>query len=164
MSAAWRWFLRGAAISGIRIRVLAGLLVLAAAVYLVALGNSGIWDANEAYYVETPREMLEANDLVNPTFNYLPRFNKPVLSYWIVAAFYQLFGVSVAVQRYAIALGALIIIGCAYILASAGEPASPKPRSGEGGAQAGSRKPEAGSRKPEAGSREPEAGSRKPEA
>src|SRR5918995_3647094 len=118
MSAAWRWFLRGAAISGIRIRVLAGLLVLAAAVYLVALGNSGIWDANEAFYVETPREMLEANDLVNPTFNYLPRFNKPVLSYWIVAAFYQLFGVSVAVQRYAIALGALIIIGCAYILAS----------------------------------------------
>jgi 4-amino-4-deoxy-L-arabinose transferase-like glycosyltransferase len=89
-------------------------------VYLVALGNSGIWDANEAFYVETPREMLEAHDLVNPTFNYLPRFNKPVLSYWIVAAFYQVFGVSVAVQRYAIALGALIIIGCAYILASAG--------------------------------------------
>jgi 4-amino-4-deoxy-L-arabinose transferase-like glycosyltransferase len=90
--------------------------------------------------------MLEANDLVNPTFNYLPRFNKPVLSYWIVAAFYQVFGVSVAVQRYAIALGALIIIGCAFMLASASEPASPKPRSGEGGASisAGSGKPEPG--------------------
>jgi 4-amino-4-deoxy-L-arabinose transferase-like glycosyltransferase len=66
--------------------------------------------------------MLEANDLVNPTFNYLPRFNKPVLSYWIVAAFYQVFGVSVAVQRYAIALGALIIIWCAYALARAAIP------------------------------------------
>ena len=33
--------------------------------------------------------MLEANDFLNPTFNYLPRFNKPVLSYWIVAGFYQ---------------------------------------------------------------------------
>jgi 4-amino-4-deoxy-L-arabinose transferase-like glycosyltransferase len=125
--------------------------VFACAVYLVALGNSGIWDANEAFYVETPREMLEANDLVNPTFNYLPRFNKPVLSYWIVAAFYQLFGVSVAVQRYAIALGALIIIGCAYTLASVSEPASPKPQSGEGGASAGSGEPEAGSGKLEAG-------------
>jgi 4-amino-4-deoxy-L-arabinose transferase-like glycosyltransferase len=93
------------------------LLVLAASVYFVALGNSAIWDANEAFYVETPREMLEANDFLNPTFNYLPRFNKPVLSYWIVAAFYQAFGVSVTVQRFAIAIGALAIIACAFILA-----------------------------------------------
>ena len=43
--------------------------------YFVALGNSAIWDANEAFYVETPREMIEAHDFINPTFNYLPRFN-----------------------------------------------------------------------------------------
>jgi 4-amino-4-deoxy-L-arabinose transferase-like glycosyltransferase len=110
-------------------------LVLAAAVavYFVSLGNSAIWDANEAYYVETPREMLEAHDLVNPTFNYLPRFNKPVLSYWIVGGLYKIFGVSVAVQRFGIAIGALIVIVCAYILASASEPGSPEPRSGGGG-------------------------------
>lgn len=60
--------------------------------------------------------MLEANDFLNPTFNYQPRFNKPVLSYWIVAGFYQVFGISVTVQRFAIALGALIIIGCAFVL------------------------------------------------
>jgi 4-amino-4-deoxy-L-arabinose transferase-like glycosyltransferase len=102
--------------------MLLALLLLSAAVYFVALGNSAIWDANEAFYVETPREMLEANDLVNPSFNYLPRFNKPVLSYWIVAALYKVFGVSVAVQRLGIALGALLIIACAYVLASlAGE-------------------------------------------
>jgi 4-amino-4-deoxy-L-arabinose transferase-like glycosyltransferase len=90
--------------------------VFACAVYFVSLGNSAIWDANEAFYVETPREMIESNDFLNPTFNYLPRFNKPVLSYWIVAAFYQVFGTSVTVQRFAIALGALIIIGCAFVL------------------------------------------------
>src|SRR6185436_7955088 len=93
------------------------LLLLACAVYFVALGNAAIWDANEAFYVETPREMLEGNDFVNPSFNYLPRFNKPVLSYWIVAFLYRLFGVSVGVQRFGIALGALIIIVCAYVLA-----------------------------------------------
>ena len=93
------------------------MLVLAASVYFVSLGNSAIWDANEAFYVETPREMLEANDFLNPTFNYRPRFNKPVLSYWIVAAFYKVAGVSVTTQRFAIALGAMIIIGCAYVLA-----------------------------------------------
>ncbi len=107
----------GRATRGRRGYVLPALLFFAVAVYFVALGNSAIWDANEAFYVETPREMLEANDFLNPTFNYLPRFNKPVLSYWIVAAFYRVFGVSVTVQRVAIALGAMIIIGCAYVLA-----------------------------------------------
>jgi 4-amino-4-deoxy-L-arabinose transferase-like glycosyltransferase len=86
------------------------------AVYFVGLGTSSIWDANEAFYVETPREMLAAHDLINPSFNYLPRFNKPVLSYWMVAGLYKLFGTSVAVQRVGIALGALLIIGCAAVL------------------------------------------------
>jgi 4-amino-4-deoxy-L-arabinose transferase-like glycosyltransferase len=94
------------------------------AVYFVALGNSAIWDANEAFYVETPREMLAAHDLVNPSFNYLPRFNKPVLSYWMVAALYKVFGVSVGVQRFGIALGAMVIIWCAYRLSAAGRRAS----------------------------------------
>ena len=96
---------------------LPALLLSAVAVYFVALGSVAIWDANEAFYAETPREMLEAHDFLNPSFNYLPRFNKPVLSYWIVAAFYRVFGVSVAVQRFAIALGALVVIACAYWLA-----------------------------------------------
>jgi 4-amino-4-deoxy-L-arabinose transferase-like glycosyltransferase len=88
-------------------------------VYFVSLGNSAIWDANEAYYVETPREMLEAHDLVNPSFNYEPRFNKPVLSYWIVAGLYKAFGVSVGVQRFGIAIGAMLIVLAAYLLGNA---------------------------------------------
>ena len=102
------------------------MLAGACAVYFVALGNSAIWDANEAFYVETPREMLEANDFLNPTFNYLPRFNKPVLSYWIVAGMYKVFGVSVTVQRFAIALGALLIIGCGFVLARIVEDRGPR--------------------------------------
>jgi 4-amino-4-deoxy-L-arabinose transferase-like glycosyltransferase len=93
------------------------LLAAAIAVYFVALGTAAIWDANEAFYVETPREMLDAHDLVNPSFNYVPRFNKPVLSYWMVAALYKAFGVSVAVQRFGIALGAMVIIAAAFVLA-----------------------------------------------
>lgn len=99
-----------------RLAALPLLLALALGVYFVTLGAVSIWDANEAFYVETPREMLEAHDLINPSFNYLPRFNKPVLSYWIVAAFYKAFGVSVGVQRLPIALGALVIIACAFVL------------------------------------------------
>ena len=66
--------------------VLPAVLCLAALAYLIDLGGSSIWDANEAYYVETPREMIERGDWVNPTFNYEPRFNKPVLAYWVVGA------------------------------------------------------------------------------
>ena len=85
--------------------------------YFVGLGATSIWDANEAFYVQTPREMMAAHDWVNPSFNDLPRFNKPVLSYWIVAGFYRLFGVSVGAERLPIAIGAMILIGCAFVLA-----------------------------------------------
>ena len=90
--------------------------------YFVGLGGSSIWDANEAFYVETPREMIERGDYVNPTFNYEPRLNKPVLSYWIVAGFYQLFGVSVGVQRLPIALGALVLIADGVLPRARGGP------------------------------------------
>jgi 4-amino-4-deoxy-L-arabinose transferase-like glycosyltransferase len=97
--------------------ILAILLCLAVAPYFVDLSGSSIWDANEAFYVETPREMIERGDYIGPTFNYQPRFNKPVLSYWIVAGFYKLFGVSVGVQRIPIALGALAMVLTAFFLA-----------------------------------------------
>ncbi len=86
------------------------LLSLALCPYFVDLGGSSIWDANEAFYVETPREMMERGDYVNPRFNYEPRINKPVLSYWIVAGFYKAFGVSVGVQRIPIAIGGIVLI------------------------------------------------------
>lgn len=100
-------------------RCLALFVLLTAAIlpYFIDLGGSSIWDANEAFYVETPREMLQRGDFVSPTFNYLPRLNKPVLSYWIVATFYKVLGVSVGVQRLPIALGALTMILAALLLA-----------------------------------------------
>ena len=96
------------------------LLCLAVCPYFVDLSGSSIWDANEAFYVETPREMMERGDYIGPTFNYQPRFNKPVLSYWIVAGFYKVFGVSVGVQRIPIALGAVAMILTAFFLARSG--------------------------------------------
>src|SRR6478609_7836707 len=96
---------------------LAALLAVAVLPYFIGLGDSAIWDANEAFYVETPREMIERGDYVSPTFNYEPRFNKPVLSYWVVAGFYQAFGISVGVQRLAITLGAMGLLASAFLLA-----------------------------------------------
>ncbi len=100
-----------------RARILITLVIVAAAPYFFALGASTVWDSNEAFYTETPREMIESGDYVNPTFNYKPRFNKPPLSYWIVAGLYNLFGVSEGVERLGIAIGAVALIGVAFALA-----------------------------------------------
>ena len=110
------------------------LLAAALSLFFVDLGGSAIWDANEAFYVETPREMLERGDYVFPTFNYEPRVNKPVLSYWIVAGFYHLFGVSVAVQRVPIAIGGVLLVLITFYL---GRLAFPDQRDAVGATRAG---------------------------
>ena len=63
------------------------LLALSVLLLFLGLGANTIWDANEAFYVDTPRHMVESGDYINPQFNGEPRMNKPVLSYWVVAAF-----------------------------------------------------------------------------
>jgi 4-amino-4-deoxy-L-arabinose transferase-like glycosyltransferase len=94
-------------------------MLLAAAVipYFVNLGVSSIWDANEAFYAQTPREMMAADDLVMPSFNFQLRMNKPVLSYWNVAMSYRLFGVSEWSERLPIALGGMVMVATAFGLA-----------------------------------------------
>lgn len=94
--------------------VLLVLLLAAAAPYFVNLGVSSIWDANEAFYAQTPREMLDAGDYVNPSFNFQLRYNKPVFSYWEVAAAYRVFGVSEWSERLPIAIGGLVLIATAF--------------------------------------------------
>jgi 4-amino-4-deoxy-L-arabinose transferase-like glycosyltransferase len=94
--------------------LLAALLLAAVAPYFLNLGVSSIWDANEAFYAQTPREMIETGDYVTPSFNFQLRMNKPVLSYWNVAASYRVFGISEWSERLPIALGAFVMIGTAF--------------------------------------------------
>lgn len=101
-----------------RLQLLA-VLVLAATPYFLGLGSSSLWDSNEAFYTETPRRMIETGDFISPEFNYQPRFNKPPLSYWIVALSYKLFGVSELSARLPVAMGAIIMIITAFVLGRA---------------------------------------------
>jgi 4-amino-4-deoxy-L-arabinose transferase-like glycosyltransferase len=93
--------------------------LLALPVFFLFLGANAIWDANEAFYVETPRQMVLTGDYINPSFNGVPRFNKPVLSYWIVAGLYKVFGTSVVVERVGIACGALAIVLAVFLIGRA---------------------------------------------
>lgn len=94
-------------------------LTLATVPYFIRLGASSLWDSNEAFYAETPREMIESRDYINPAFNYRLRPNKPPLSYWVVILSYKLFGTSEAAERLPIALAAMIMIATAYGLGRA---------------------------------------------
>ena len=96
--------------------LLIALLVAAVVPYFLNLGATSIVDANEAFYAETPREMIESGDYIRPTFNYEPRLNKPPLSYWVVAAFYRVAGLSLGAARLPIALGAMVIFATAFLL------------------------------------------------
>jgi len=96
--------------------LLVALLIAAIVPYFINLGVSSIWDANEAFYAQTPREMMEAGDYVTPSFNFQLRMNKPVLSYWNVAASYRLFGISEWSERLPIAIGGVVMILTAFAL------------------------------------------------
>ena len=96
-------------------------ILLAAAIlpYWIGIGDSTLWDANEAFYAETPRVMIETGDYISPSFNAQPRFNKPPLTYWIVAASYKVFGVSEWSERLPIVLAAMGLIGAVFVIGRA---------------------------------------------
>lgn len=81
-------------------------LLLLALPFFAALDTASVWDSNEAYYAQTPREMIERGDWIVPSFNGQPRVNKPPLSYWVVAAFYRVFSPQLFWERFPMALAA----------------------------------------------------------
>lgn len=95
------------------------LLILFILPYFVNLGASSIWDINEAFYAEAPREMLAAGDWITPRFNFQFRLEKPILSYWTILPFYRFFGVSEFSERLPIAMAAALVIVTTYLLGGA---------------------------------------------
>ena len=70
------------------------LLVLAGVLFFLGLGATGLTDRDEGRNAEAGREMYERGAWISPTFNYEPRFAKPVLVYWLMSLSYHTFGVN----------------------------------------------------------------------
>lgn len=64
----------------------AGILAVAAVVYLAGIGAYPLLDPDEGRYAEVAREMLESGDFVTPRLNYVKYLEKPPLFYWATAA------------------------------------------------------------------------------
>ncbi len=90
---------------GILIVVLLGALVL-----LPAL-SFGLWEPWEPKYAQAAVEMNERGDYVTPYYRGVPRYSKPILTYWAIALSYGVFGVSEFATRLPFVLFALSSIG-----------------------------------------------------
>ena len=75
-----------------------------------------IWDSNEAYYIEGPKEMVSNSESFTPLFNYTYRFEKPILSYWLVILFHKIFGSFLLSERFALAFFALASIILTFLI------------------------------------------------
>ncbi len=63
-----------------------GLVLLAAAALMLAsIGGRSLW-ASEGRWAEVVREMFTSGDFFHPTIGGQPYFDKPLLTYWVIAA------------------------------------------------------------------------------
>jgi 4-amino-4-deoxy-L-arabinose transferase-like glycosyltransferase len=93
------------------------LLLLCVLTFFLGLGCPAITDADEAYYAESAREMVERGDWLTPHYNYEYRWQKPILYYWLTAVAYKIVGVSEWSARF---WSALAGVGLAFATWAAG--------------------------------------------
>ncbi|MDR0564267.1 MAG: glycosyltransferase family 39 protein [Azoarcus sp.] len=62
------------------------------AAFLLCLGSAPLFDVDEGAFSEATREMFERGDFLSTWLNGQPRFDKPILIYWLQAASYWMFG------------------------------------------------------------------------
>jgi 4-amino-4-deoxy-L-arabinose transferase-like glycosyltransferase len=68
---------------------------------------------DEPKYASSAEYMLQTGDFITPYFNCQPRFDKPPVIYWLIAASYKIFGISdwaARIPSMLAALGAMFII------------------------------------------------------
>ena len=90
-------------------------LAMAAVLFFVGLGATGLTDRDEGRNAEAGREMYETGNYISPTFNYEPRFAKPVFVYWLMSLSYHAFGVNEFAARFPSALFGLGLILLQYL-------------------------------------------------
>lgn len=114
------------------------LAVACFALYFTGLGDFPAIDPAEGYYVEAAREMVELGNYVVPYLNHQIYFSKPIMTFWLIAGSYNLFGLSEWAARlpYAI-LSTLLVIGSFWTAAVLSSKVSADKSRQDGGCRAG---------------------------
>lgn len=75
------------------------------------------YHADENFYVNSARAMINSNDYITPTYHGEKRFAKPILFYWLVTASYKIFGINLFAARIVSAFFGAMCIPVVYVIA-----------------------------------------------
>ena len=92
------------------------LMAIISVVYLLNFHVNDIWTPNESFYAEAVREMFESGNFLEFFYNYEPRYNKPPLTYWLIAASSSIFGLTEFAIRLPIVLMGIGSIWFTYLI------------------------------------------------
>lgn len=88
-------------------------------IFLLGNNNHGVWDRDEPRYCEATREMVATGDWIVPRFNGNLRYDKPVLTYWLMAPSMMTFGMNEFGARFPAAMAAAVRTTAVFLLALA---------------------------------------------
>ena len=83
---------------------LAALALLILASFFLGLGSAPLFDVDEGAFSEATREMIISKNYLTTWLNGAPRFDKPILIYWLQLASVKLFGLNEFAFRFPSAL------------------------------------------------------------
>ncbi len=82
------------------------------------LGSTPLWEPDEPRFAEATRQMLLRGDFLTPWFNARPRFEKPILFYWLQLPFFFGLGPTELAARAPAAIAGLLTVLATFALAS----------------------------------------------
>ena len=96
-----------------------GLIIFCLCVLFSHLGTAVLFEPDEGRNAEIAREILLLKDWVTPHYDFIPRLDKPISYFWLVALSFRLFGLSEWSARLPSALAAFACLSVTYALARA---------------------------------------------
>jgi 4-amino-4-deoxy-L-arabinose transferase-like glycosyltransferase len=92
------------------------LIGVACAALLPGLGRTYLWDPDEPRFAAASRHMLAHGNYLAPVFNDEPRWEKPILLYWLQVGTFRAFGVSEWAARLPSALAGAACVALIFVL------------------------------------------------
>jgi 4-amino-4-deoxy-L-arabinose transferase-like glycosyltransferase len=84
------------------------LAVISSLVFLPFLGNAGMFDPTDSFFIESAREMLETHKFIVPLMNYEPWLDKPSTDFCLIALSLATFGLNEFAGRLVSALSGIL--------------------------------------------------------
>lgn len=100
----------------LRTRAVVLILMVCALSLIVGLGSTPLWDPDEPRFAAATRTMVVGGDVVSPSFNGKPRFEKPILFYWLQLPFFLALGPTEMAARLPSALAGVGSVVLLYLI------------------------------------------------